>query len=116
MKQFVPYEKLSKKQKKEIDKARRASWGDVIPVSKKIESAKAYNRKFGYLPIPTAQTAEQAEAGKEMKLLNNYSSFAFVKATINPAKIKLAKEAVSHIVSGDTVFLDASTTTFYIAK
>ena len=32
------------------------------------------------------------------------------------AKIKLAKEAVNHIVSGDTVFLDASTTTFYIAK
>ena len=32
------------------------------------------------------------------------------------AKIKLAKEAVDHIVSGDTVFLDASTTTFYIAK
>lgn len=32
------------------------------------------------------------------------------------SKIKLAKEAVNHIVSGDTVFLDASTTTFYIAK
>ncbi len=32
------------------------------------------------------------------------------------AKIKLAKEAVKHIVSGDTIFLDASTTTFYIAK
>ena len=45
MKQFVPYEKLSKKQRKEIDKARRATWGDVIPVSKKIESVKAYNRK-----------------------------------------------------------------------
>ncbi len=45
MKQFVPYEKLSKKQKKEIDKARRATWGDVSPVTRKIESAKAYNRK-----------------------------------------------------------------------
>ena len=45
MKEFVPYEKMSKKQKKEIDKARRAGWGDVIPVTKKIESAKAYNRK-----------------------------------------------------------------------
>lgn len=32
------------------------------------------------------------------------------------SKIKLAKEAARHIVSGDTVFLDASTTTFYIAK
>lgn len=32
------------------------------------------------------------------------------------AKHKLAKEAVKKILSGDTVFLDASTTTFYIAK
>jgi len=45
MKQFVPYEKLSKKQKREIDKARRAEWGDVSPVSRRIESAKIYNRK-----------------------------------------------------------------------
>ena len=45
MKKFVEYEKLSKKQKREIDKAKRASWGDVIPVSKRVESAKIYNRK-----------------------------------------------------------------------
>jgi len=31
-------------------------------------------------------------------------------------KEKLAKEAVKHIVPGDVVFLDASTTTFYIAR
>ena len=45
MKKFVEYEKLSKKQKREIDKARRATWGDVIPVTKRVESAKIYNRK-----------------------------------------------------------------------
>ena len=45
MKQFVEYEKLSKKQKREIDKKKRAAWGDVIPVTRKIESAKTYNRK-----------------------------------------------------------------------
>ena len=45
MKKFVEYEKLSKKQKREIDKAKRATWGDVIPVTKKFESAKIYNRK-----------------------------------------------------------------------
>ena len=45
MKKFVEYEKLSKKQKKEIDKARRADWNSVVPVTKKIESAKIYNRK-----------------------------------------------------------------------
>ncbi len=32
------------------------------------------------------------------------------------AKEKLAKEAVKYILPGDTVFLDASTTTFYMAK
>ena len=45
MKRFVEYEKLSKKQKREIDKARRATWGSVVPVTKRIESAKIYNRK-----------------------------------------------------------------------
>lgn len=45
MKGFVQYEKLSKKQKREIDKAKRMTWGDVSPVTKKIESAKLYNRK-----------------------------------------------------------------------
>ena len=45
MKKFVEYGKLSKKQKREIDKARRATWGGVVPVTKRIESAKIYNRK-----------------------------------------------------------------------
>ena len=45
MKKFVEYEKLSKKQKKEIDRKKRMGWGDVIPVTKTVESAKIYNRK-----------------------------------------------------------------------
>ena len=45
MKAFVPYEKLGKKQKKELDRARRAGWGDVKKKKKKVESAKIYNRK-----------------------------------------------------------------------
>ena len=45
MKVFVPYEKLSKKQKKELDRAHRAGWGDVNPVTRRVESAKVYNRK-----------------------------------------------------------------------
>ena len=32
------------------------------------------------------------------------------------AKQRLAREAAKHIASGDTVFLDASTTTFFMAK
>ena len=45
MEKFVPYEKLSKKEKRKLDRARRGSWGDVNPVSRKAESKKVYNRK-----------------------------------------------------------------------
>ncbi|MBE7016469.1 MAG: DeoR/GlpR transcriptional regulator [Ruminococcaceae bacterium] len=38
------------------------------------------------------------------------------KSTNVEAKEKLAEIALSHIASGDTIFLDASTTTFFIAK
>jgi len=38
------------------------------------------------------------------------------KSTNIEAKKKLAEAALLHIVSGDTLFLDASTTTFFIAK
>ena len=33
---FVPYEKLSKKKKKEINKRKRGNWGSVNPVKKVI--------------------------------------------------------------------------------
>ena len=45
MEKFVPYEKMSKKDKRKIDQMRRGSWGDVNPVSRKAESKKVYNRK-----------------------------------------------------------------------
>ena len=45
MEKFVPYEKLSKKEKRKIDQMKRGSWGDVNPVSRKVESKKVYNRK-----------------------------------------------------------------------
>lgn len=38
------------------------------------------------------------------------------KSTNTEAKAKLAKTAVSMIATGDSIFLDASTTTFYMAK
>lgn len=38
------------------------------------------------------------------------------KQTNLAAKEKLAKAAADHIMPGDTIFLDSSTTTFYIAK
>ena len=45
MEKFIPYEKLSKKEKRKIDAMRRGSWGDVNPVSRKAENKKIYNRK-----------------------------------------------------------------------
>ena len=44
MEKFVPYEKLSKKEKRKIDKARRQTWGELNPVTRKPENSKAYNR------------------------------------------------------------------------
>ena len=45
MEKFIPYEKLSKKEKRKIDQARRQTWGDLNPVTRKPVSSKAYNRK-----------------------------------------------------------------------
>ena len=41
---FIPYEKLSKKERRLIDQARRKSWGELNPVTRKPESSRAYNR------------------------------------------------------------------------
>ena len=45
MEKFIPYEKLSKKEKRRIDQARRQTWGELNPVTRKPENSKAYNRK-----------------------------------------------------------------------
>ena len=45
MEKFIPYEKLSKKQRRQLDRRRRNDWGELKPVSRKIESGKIYNRK-----------------------------------------------------------------------
>ena len=41
---FIPYEKLSKKEKRKLDLARRQTWGNLNPVTRKPENSKAYNR------------------------------------------------------------------------
>ncbi|WP_411677117.1 hypothetical protein [Caproicibacter sp.] len=45
MEKFIPYEKLSKKKRRELAIARRGSWGALNPVTRKPENPKAYNRK-----------------------------------------------------------------------
>ena len=44
MEKFIPYEKLSKKKKRELDAGRRTVWA-ISPVTRKPENPKAYNRK-----------------------------------------------------------------------
>ena len=44
MEKFIPYEKLSKKEKRKIDQAKRQTWGDLNPVTRKPENSRAYNR------------------------------------------------------------------------
>jgi len=44
MEKFIPYEKLSKKEKRKVDAAKRNTWGDLNPVTRKPQSSKAYCR------------------------------------------------------------------------
>ena len=45
MEKFIPYEKLSKKEKRKLDLAKRQTWGGLNPVTRKPANSKAYNRK-----------------------------------------------------------------------
>ena len=45
MEKFIPYEKLSKKEKRKIDQAKRLTWGELNPVTRKPENSKAYSRR-----------------------------------------------------------------------
>ena len=45
MEKFIPYEKLSKKEKRKLDLAKRQTWGELNPVTRKPTNSKAYNRK-----------------------------------------------------------------------
>lgn len=45
MEKFIPYGKLSKKGKRKLDSARRTTWGERNPVTRKPQNSKAYNRR-----------------------------------------------------------------------
>ena len=44
MEKFIPYEKLSKKKKRELNAGKRTIWA-ISPVTRKSENPKSYNRK-----------------------------------------------------------------------
>lgn len=45
MEKFIPYEKLSKKEKRRRDAVQRGTWGVLNPVTRKSPNPKAYNRE-----------------------------------------------------------------------
>jgi len=45
MEKFIPYEKLSKKKQRELDRQKRSTWGELNPVTRRPENPKAYNRR-----------------------------------------------------------------------
>ena len=45
MEKYIPFEKLSKKKQREQNSAGRGSWYGINPVTRRPESAKAYNRQ-----------------------------------------------------------------------
>ncbi|MCR5484054.1 MAG: hypothetical protein K6F09_00520 [Clostridiales bacterium] len=45
MEKFIPYEKLSKKKKRELDQKSRKTWNGINPVTRKPADPKAYNRQ-----------------------------------------------------------------------
>lgn len=44
MENFIPYEKLSKKKKRELNAKKRVTW-QMNPVTRKPQNPKAYNRR-----------------------------------------------------------------------
>ena len=44
MEKYIPYEKLSKKEQRKVNAARRNTWGEINPVTRKPQNSKAYNR------------------------------------------------------------------------
>jgi hypothetical protein len=45
MEKFIPYDKLSKKKKREHDLKQRRTWGSLNPVTRNTQNPKAYNRQ-----------------------------------------------------------------------
>ena len=45
MEKFIPFEKLSKRKKRELTAKQRRTWGSINPVTRKPENPKAYKRE-----------------------------------------------------------------------
>ena len=44
MEKYIPYEKLSKKEKRRLDSMRRGTWGPISPVTRRPKNSRSYDR------------------------------------------------------------------------
>ena len=54
MERFIPYDKLSKKAQRAVNNARRRSWGELHPTTRKPPNPRAYNRQKAQRRDPDA--------------------------------------------------------------
>ena len=78
MTKFIPYEKLSKKQKRKIDQKRRGSWGNLNPVTRRSKSKKIYNR---------AKSKRSASNGADLFCVN--TKLSYYSAVTVPATLRM---------------------------
>ncbi|MCL2495922.1 MAG: hypothetical protein FWF04_00720 [Clostridiales bacterium] len=45
MDKFIPYNKLSKRRQRELDRQKRRDWGSLNPITRKPQNPKAYKRQ-----------------------------------------------------------------------
>ena len=77
MEKFIPYEKLSKREQQKINKAKRGTWGEINPVTRKPKNSKAYSRKRAQAwkkDLPDLRSAFSAPKASENSSMNKYSA------------------------------------------
>ena len=85
MEKFIPYEKLSKKEKRKLDNARRQTWGALNPTTRKSDNIKVYNRKKRQdwkKELPGSVAFGFYKAYKLRSSRQNQLSFSFQKSMI----------------------------------
>ena len=85
MEKFVPYEKLSKKEKRKLDQARRQTWGELNPVTRKPANSKAYNRRKtqDWKNDLSGSASSFFAPGKGENVVANFSFCAMIKLKRN---------------------------------
>ena len=71
MENFIPYEKLSKKKKRELNAGKRTVWA-ISPVTRKSENPKAYNRRKARKRMDAPASVLSAFLGSDFRKTGSY--------------------------------------------